>query len=353
LTYERRDHDQCCDEKQSGRNPVVQEGPVIATRQHKCSAVIGFHHEPEHHTEHHWQYRHMPDAHTVTDCAEDEGQADMEQASFDGIHARDNERINEAGQIRSGAADQPDARAHDQVTHDNHREVGDEQARIQVPHDIAVLHEQHRSGDESMDQESAKQHGRRIRPGNAEAEHRNERSARDGIVRGLRRRDPFGRAVTELLLMARPAARLVVREKRRHGAAAARDDALQRANDRADRLRQRETAPHRTARHDNPCPFTGRRAPSSRVALDQQLADRVDAYHDQDRGNAREQLGPVERKASRAGDGVRSDAGHDQPEHARHQSLHQRFARQCGDDAQTEDAEREVRRRGKRECNRR
>ena len=49
--------------------------------------------------------------------------------------------------------------------------------------------------------------------GNAEAQHRHERRARDRVVRGLRRRDAFRRSVAELLLVPRPAPRLVVGEE--------------------------------------------------------------------------------------------------------------------------------------------
>ena len=145
------------------------------------------------------------------------------------------------------------------------------------------LHEQHRPGDQPVNEESAEQHGRGVRSGNAEAQHRDERRARDGVVRGLRRGDPFGRAVAELLLMPRPAARLVVREKRGDGAAAARHDAFDVP------ITEPIACGSAMRRHIARLGIVirarsrGGFAPSALAALHQQLADREDPHHHQDR----------------------------------------------------------------------
>ena len=230
----------------------------------------------------------------------------------------------------------------------DHGDVRGQQSRKQPGDDVGVLHEQHRPRQQAVHQESAEQHCRRIRAGNAEAEQRDQRRARDGVVRGFGRGNAFRRAVAELLLVARPAPRLVVREERRHRPAAARHHPFECPDDRPNQLGQRNALPHRRAGKPDARPLFDR-LPARFAGLREQLTDGEQPDHHQDRRDARQQVRAVEREPGEPCHRVGADRRDHQAKNAGHQPFHQRLARERGDHAQPQHAKREVRLRRERE----
>ena len=149
-----------------------QEGHVVAAGEHQRAAVVRLHHEAEHDAEHHRQKRHLEVAHRVSDHAEQQRHADVKEARLDGVHTGHDEGVDEAHEIRLRPVHQPETRRHDQVAENQHRDVRDEETGEETVDHVRILHEEHRPGNQTVNQKAAEQDRRRVRARDTEAEHR-------------------------------------------------------------------------------------------------------------------------------------------------------------------------------------
>ena len=145
MAEERADNEDQGKAEQHGGQTILHEDHVVTVRQDKGAAIVGLHHEAKHHAKHHRKQRHTDIPHGVAEHAEPERHANMEDAGLDRKDPRDDERKDEGHQIGLGPADQPDARSHDQVAHDDHRDVRNEQTQEKTVHNLWILDEEHRT----------------------------------------------------------------------------------------------------------------------------------------------------------------------------------------------------------------